>query len=91
MPKRGRPPSATALASSAVNYEALAWQVKQRIEAAKHEGRKLKIKDAVREEMYASVDWVNAHVTPMRKSRVNDKLTTAYTEVRKILKKLAGR
>ncbi len=88
--KRGRPPSATSLASAAVNYEALAWQVKKRIEAAKNDGRKLKIKDAIREEMYASVVWVNEHEGPFRESRVNGKLDTTYIEVRKILKKWTG-
>lgn len=88
--KRGRPTSATSLASSAINYEALAWQVKQRIERAAQDGQKLKIKDAVIEEMRASVEWVNAHEGPMRGSRINAKFATAYTEVRKILKKWAG-
>jgi hypothetical protein len=88
--KRGRPPSAESLASSAVNYESLAWQVKQRIERAAQNGGKLKIRDAVIAEMRASVEYENTHGRPMRVSRVDAKLATAYTEVRKILKKWAG-
>lgn len=88
--KRGRPPSATSLASAAVNYQALAWQVKEQIDRASQEGRKLKIKDAVRAEMEKSVSWnrENGLTDKSRTTRyglVNTKLQTAYTEVRKIL------
>jgi hypothetical protein len=83
--KRGRPLSATALASATVNYQALAWQVKQRIEVAEQQGRKLKITDAVRAEMQASVKWRNEHGLPTRANRVDSKFRTAYTEVRKLL------
>jgi hypothetical protein len=57
--EKGRPRSATSLASATVNYQALAWQVKQRIDTETQAGRKLKIKDAVRAEMLASVKWNN--------------------------------
>ncbi len=92
--KRGRPPSAKSLASAAVNYQALAWQVKQRIDNAAQEGRKLKMKDAVKEEMEQSVKERNNNMLteygedniPTRQGIVRKKLSTAYTEVRKILR-----
>ena len=85
--KRGRPPSATSLASAAVNYQALAWQVKQRIESAQQEGRKLKIKDAVTAEMLASQERNNQNGRPAGDGLVNSKIQTTYIEVRKIISK----
>jgi hypothetical protein len=85
--RRGRPPSASCLTSAAVNYQALAWQVSRRIEAAKQQGHKLKIKDAVREEMLLSVKWRNAHGRSTREGVVRSKIDTAYAEVRKLLKR----
>jgi hypothetical protein len=77
---RGRPPSASRLDSARVNYQALAWQVKQKIDNAKAEGKKIKIRDAVKREMMASAESLG------RPDLVRVKLPTTYTEVRKILK-----
>jgi hypothetical protein len=82
---RGRPPSASRLDSARVNYQALAWQVKQQIDNAKAEGKKIKIRDAVEREMRASAAALCAPY-----SRVEAKFETAYAEVRKILKEWKG-
>ena len=85
--KRGRPPSATSLASAAVNYQALAWQVKQRIESAQQKGQKLKITNVVIEEMLASQERNNQNGRPAGDGPVISKIKTTYIEVRKILSK----
>lgn len=88
----GRPKNANLLSSAQTNYQALAWQVLQRIESAKQENRKLTIKKAVEEEMLASVRQRNedGHLgkngNRIRDGLVKTKLPTAYTEVRKIIK-----
>ena len=88
-PSRGRPRTAASLSSAKVNYQALAWQVKQQIDFEAQAGRKLKTKDIVKAEMLASVKWSNEQgekgKTPIRNGLVPAKLDTAYTEVRKIL------
>lgn len=84
--KRGRPPSATWLTSATVNYQALAWEAKQLIDAAKAEGEKLKISDAMRKVMYGSVRRNNDKGVETRSNLVNIKFPTAYDAVRKILK-----
>ena len=86
-PRKGRPLSATSLASAAVNYQALAWQVKQRIESAQQEGRKLKIMEALIEEMLASMNWNEQNRHPADESVFDVRLPTTYIEVRKILSK----
>lgn len=83
--KRGRPESASTLTSAATNYQALAWQAKQLIDAAKNEGKKIKLIDAVRTVMRDSVTSRNADGIPTRENLVEVKLRTHYTEVRKIL------
>ena len=56
-PKHGRvrPRTAHDWNSVATNHQALAWEAKQLIDAAKAEGKKLKISGAMRQEVYASV------------------------------------
>lgn len=83
--KRGRPPSTNSLGSKAANYQALAWQVSQRIESAKQQGKKLPIKKAVEEEMLLSVKHRNDIGVPTNKYLIETRSSTAYTEVRKIL------
>ena len=61
--------------------------MKQRIQDAQQEGRKLKIADVVRSEMLASVKSRNDKGLPTREGLVNSKFRTAYTEVRKLLRK----
>jgi hypothetical protein len=85
--KRGRPTSATAIWSAAVNYEALAWQTKQRIDEASKNGEKKKIRDAVKEIMLESLNSNTRDGRPMHQGHMRDALETSYTEVRKILKK----
>jgi hypothetical protein len=77
------------------NYAALAWQVKQRMEQADADGRPLAMKEAVREELVEAIRRHNAAPPDkrgerngeLRESRANAMLETAYTEVRKLLKK----
>jgi hypothetical protein len=79
--------------SKAANYQALAWKVRGRIDEVREAGKRPIIKDIVRDEIHKS--WVryqtegpkHPNFKPMRESRVEDMLPTAYTEVRKILKK----
>ncbi|UTV54790.1 hypothetical protein [Burkholderia arboris] len=91
--KRGRPrhdgPTPTEK-----NYAALAWQVQQRMEQAMADGRPLAMKNAVRAELVATIQWENNRAikrgdldSVIRESRVVDMLETAYTAVRKLLKK----
>lgn len=88
----GRPKSANLLSSAHTNYQALAWQVLQRIESTKQENIKLTINEAVEEEMLASVRRRNEDGYPdkngnqIREGLVRTKIPTAYTEVRKIIK-----
>ncbi len=83
--KRGRPRSATQLTSAKVNYQALAWQVKRLIDDAAAQGRKIKIKDAVRKVMLDSIALRNANKRPTLQNLVNVKIKTHYDETRKIL------
>ena len=80
--KRGRPSSAVAANSAAVNYEALAWQVNQRIQEHAAAEKVLGIKAAVKQIMLES-----AASNVYRPQRVEGKLGTTYTEVRKIISK----
>lgn len=83
--KRGRPPSATSLTSAQVNYEALAWEVKQRIIKAAAEGQKIQKYQTVRQIIRESIKQ-NPGIISSADQR--EKLfKTAYTNVRKILKK----
>lgn len=87
--KKGRPTNNGKIDSAEQNYQALAFWVAQRIEAASREGKTLEIKDATREEMHASVNRRNSPQfgpsSPTRHGLVDTKLETAYTAVRKIL------
>ena len=82
--KRGRPLSAGRIRSENTNYEALAWQVRQRMS----EGEFKQINQAVKAIMLES--WQHhKDSTPgydKRQGIVESKLKTTYTEVRKILK-----
>jgi len=77
------------------NYAALAWQVEQRMEQAAADGRPLTMKKAVHEELVEAVRRHNAAPADRRgrrsgeigEHRANAMLETAYTEVRKLLKK----
>lgn len=80
--KRGRPPSATSLASAQVNYEALAWQVRYCIEEGFRNGVKITIKDAIQGEMRYAKRRDCQHDGLM-----DARFDTAYIEVRKILKR----
>jgi hypothetical protein len=79
--------------SMAVNYQALAWQVKCRMDEVSEAGKKPTIKDLVRDEMHKA--WVQRqhdgaemlNIKPVRERLIEVKLQTAYTEVRKLLKK----
>lgn len=81
--------------SQKANYAALAWQVQQRMQNAEANGRPLTMKEAVLEELHHAIRRHNA--TPaeqrgqrsgeLRESRANEMLETAYTEVRKLLRK----
>ena len=78
---RGRPKSAGSITSAHTNYQALAWQAKELVEASLTAGKKLEIKTAVENIMRESAGKNN-----YAGFRVDAKLETAYTEVRKILK-----
>ncbi|CBJ38916.1 protein of unknown function [Ralstonia solanacearum CMR15] len=77
------------------NYAALAWQVEQRMEQADADGRPLTIKEAVHAELVETIRRHNAAPADqrgerndeLRESRANEMLETAYTEVRKLLRK----
>ncbi|MGH8522741.1 MAG: hypothetical protein ACREXY_00495 [Gammaproteobacteria bacterium] len=88
---RGRPKSATALSSAATNYEALAWQVFERVRVTKEVGKRITIKAAVRVEMLEAIrsrnDEPARQGAPLREGLVETKVKTAYTEVRKILRR----
>ena len=58
--RRGRPKSKHRLDSARVNYEALAFQVSERIKRGRQAGEKITIKDAVEAEMLDSVRLRNA-------------------------------
>ncbi|WP_333980376.1 hypothetical protein [Burkholderia orbicola] len=77
------------------NDASLAWQVRQRMKQAEAVGRPIKIKEAVREELVAAIRRHNA-ASPdqrggrrgvIREHRAEEMLETAYTQVRKLLKK----
>ena len=78
--------------SKAANYQALAWQVKCRLDEVSEAGKKPKIKHLVRDEMHKA--WVQRQhdgaemraIEPVRQGLIDVKLPTAYTEVRKLLK-----
>jgi hypothetical protein len=74
------------ITSADANYQALAWQVKQRIEAATESGRKLKIIDAVRIEMDASAK-LSAEGIRAALNLVDARIDTHYTEARKWLRR----
>jgi hypothetical protein len=80
-PQRGRPRTANSFSSARTNYQALAWQVKERIDAAAVMGNSLEIRATVEQIMRES-----AAKSSLRSGRVAAKLETAYTEVRKLLK-----
>lgn len=77
------------------NYAALAWQVEQRMEQAEAGGRPVTVKRAVFEELVEAIRRHNTAPADQRgerngeigEHRANDMLKTAYTEVRKLLKK----
>jgi hypothetical protein len=77
----------------AANYQALAWQVKCRLDEVSEAGKKPKIKHLVRDEMHKA--WEQRqhdgaeirNIQPVREGLINVKLSTAYTEVRKLLQK----
>lgn len=81
---RGRPPEDKSFSAQA-NYQALALRAKELIDVAKREGRKLKIKEAVREVMLESVRERNTEGLITRFGLVDSKIKTHYTEARKIL------
>lgn len=78
--------------SKAANYQALAWQVKCRLDEAREAGKKPIIKHLVRDEMHKA--WQQrqldaaemGNIKLVREGVIDVKLPTAYTEVRKLLK-----
>ncbi|MEM5315552.1 hypothetical protein [Paraburkholderia sp. JHI869] len=90
---RGKSDNVTVTAKA--NYAALAWQVEQRMDQADADRRPLTMKEAVREELVeairrhngAEVDRRGKRSGEIRESRADDMVKTAYTEVRKLLKK----
>lgn len=79
------------------NYAALAWQVEGRLKQAEEDGRSLTMKEAVREELVEAIRRHNAAPEDqrgkrndmLRESRADELLETAYTAVRKQLRKLS--
>jgi hypothetical protein len=82
--------------SAKSNYAALAWQVEQRLNKAKAEKRKLTIKDAIREELVATIQRHNAAKSDqrgkrsgeLRESRADEMLETACKGVREAMKEI---
>ena len=82
---RGRPSSRGSPMSAAQNYAALAFWVEQRIQHVHADGKKITIKEAVRQEILAAIKRRNDSGKSTREGHVDRLLDTAYTEVRKIL------
>ena len=88
--RRGRPSNAGAIDSADQNYRVLAWQVSQRRESAAAAGRPVPtIKAAMRDVMMETLRRHNDSAPPEKQvseRRVESRVATAYTAVRKILK-----
>lgn len=89
---RGRPKSVHQLDSKAVNYQALAWQVKERRNEYLMDNKKISIKKACLEIMKESVEqrikeniYDNNGKLPNSRS-IDTRFKTTYTKVRKILR-----